>query len=708
MNVAEAIRRNDIDALRECVENGANIHEQDPVYGNTPLIYAASEGAIDAVRFIVENGRKTFGDVYDIDVRNNEGWTALWKTCAHVGGFTDAMKMEIIRYLLENGADIEACDYYMNRTPLIVALKWKCTEIAECLIGHGANVWAKQKNGTTALMTAINEGLLSLVKMLVESVPEPDRKRYVENAGAFGHTPLMNASEGGYGDIVDYLVDIGADVNTFDKDGCDAFFYATIKNHPDVISRLVSHGVNPCSDPKSGSVMLERALRSGCAEAIRCLAPVISSKEIRYADIMLYRVLSLDSIYTTAIDNNYEILNTLVIPTYIERAINDPAFAKAMVEDVEKIIDVVWSDTHHNSSQRDTQKIPHIDFATSIRKSFVNRIATELSNNSNIEVETYANNLLLWASTEGNANIVRRLIERNTHLDINIANCDKMTPLALASMNGHLEVVRLLVGAGAKIELPDRKGQTALHHSAKMGHSDVVEFLAGFSDPNIRDRFKWTPFMTASSMNHVDVMKRLVKCGASTDGERKCDIDAINGSGKTALMIAAERHNFDAVRYIFHCGADVNIENVEKQSVFHIIAGNHSIPEDIFGLVLSKISYANAHISRIIPRNSEFPADHYAKLVKILTPLYIERAVKDPAFCRNMEQDVSNILAKYSAPDRASLVKIAKEDGKNAPTKKDMALLAKIRKVLRSIDFTEPENEKRTTEIDSGMYDMEL
>ena len=54
---------------------------------------------------------------------------------------------------------------------------------------------------------------------------------------------------------------------------------------------------------------------------------------------------------------------------------------------------------------------------------------------------------------------------------------EKAPPVHLASLNGHADVVRLLVHAGAPVDKRASGGLTALHCAAGMGHTNVVRVL---------------------------------------------------------------------------------------------------------------------------------------------------------------------------------------------------------------------------------------
>jgi ankyrin repeat protein len=51
------------------------------------------------------------------------------------------------------------------------------------------------------------------------------------------------------------------------------------------------------------------------------------------------------------------------------------------------------------------------------------------------------------------------------------------TPLHLASIEGHLKIVELLLLKGAKIDARESRGKTALHLAARGGHLALVQFL---------------------------------------------------------------------------------------------------------------------------------------------------------------------------------------------------------------------------------------
>lgn len=99
---------------------------------NTPLETAASQGSIDVVRFLLQNGANVNGRQENVTSplicalsmsRNSEES----KTCD-----------EIVRLLVEYGADVNRLHRNMNLTPLDICRMWGRKEIESFLIEHGA------------------------------------------------------------------------------------------------------------------------------------------------------------------------------------------------------------------------------------------------------------------------------------------------------------------------------------------------------------------------------------------------------------------------------------------------------------------------------------------------------------------------------------------------------------------------------------------
>ncbi len=108
----------------------------------------------------------------------------------------------------------------------------------------------------------------------------------------------------------------------------------------------------------------------------------------------------------------------------------------------------------------------------------------------------YSLSLICDAAAENNLDDLTLLLDAKTDTEERIAG---ETPLMLASKNGHVDAVKLLLDRGAQInarnpETPDSKrGMTALMLAAQQGHDEVVRMLLEHgADATVKTQFGQT------------------------------------------------------------------------------------------------------------------------------------------------------------------------------------------------------------------------
>src|SRR5690349_4479256 len=145
------------------------------------------------------------------------------------------------------------------------------------------------------------------------------------------------------------------------------------------------------------------------------------------------------------------------------------------------------------------------------------------------------------AAMSGDAAAVRAALTGGE--DVNAAQGDGMTALHWAARRGDLDVVKMLLAAGANVRAKTRLGDyTPLLLASETGHAAVIDALAAAgADPKAATASGVTPLMLAAASGQVDAVTALVARGA--------DVDATEPTrGETAIMFAAANRRVDAVR----------------------------------------------------------------------------------------------------------------------------------------------------------------
>jgi ankyrin repeat protein len=156
---------------------------------------------------------------------------------------------------------------------------------------------------------------------------------------------------------------------------------------------------------------------------------------------------------------------------------------------------------------------------------------------------------LIDAVKSGSVDVVRRLAKNGA---VNAAEVDGTTALHWAVRADNLELVRVLVRAGADVKRANRYGVQPLTLAAINGNAAMLEtLLAAGADPNTALPEGETVVMTAARTGKVDALKVLLAHGANVNSQER-------SLGETALMWAAAENHAGAVRALVDAGADVN------------------------------------------------------------------------------------------------------------------------------------------------------
>jgi ankyrin repeat protein len=85
-----------------------------------------------------------------------------------------------------------------------------------------------------------------------------------------------------------------------------------------------------------------------------------------------------------------------------------------------------------------------------------------------------------------------------------------LSPLRVAAMKGHLDIVKLLLEQGAIVDASGQTGRTALHWAALKGHRDILKLLLEYdAGIDVQDELVRTPLDWALMRGHRQAAKLL-------------------------------------------------------------------------------------------------------------------------------------------------------------------------------------------------------
>lgn len=139
--------------------------EYRPMRGMTPLMCASMYGNLNIVKYLVANGA-------DVNARETGGEnTPLMFAAAHG-------KPDVTEYLISVGADVNAWNKIGENTPLMFATAHNYSEIVKLLLKNNADKKKKNKEGLDALQMAEKRrfnGIISLLKDIPDSNAHSDK-----------------------------------------------------------------------------------------------------------------------------------------------------------------------------------------------------------------------------------------------------------------------------------------------------------------------------------------------------------------------------------------------------------------------------------------------------------------------------------------------------------------------------------------------------
>ena len=597
------------EAVQKIIEQGHNVNNLNKS-GKTALFLACQSAQAESVKLLLEKGadpnildaedytglhaavyancrNETLQEIIThgvyLDAQNIDGQTALWLACSY-------RQHNSIKILLEAGSNPNIASNDKN-TSLHVAVKAGCSKSTiYAIIDHGADVNATNKENVTALMTVSEKGNKNAINVLFNAGADP------HIADADGDTCLHYAVRTfRCTEVLQAIISHGLDVNATNKGNVTALMIACEKGNKDAMNVLLNAGADPDIADIDGDACLQYAARSCKCTAV--LQAIISHG----ADVNATNKENVTALMIACETGSNDAINVLLnagADPNIADAEGDTCLHYAARNDqCTEVLQVIIS---HGIDVNTTNKKNVAALVIACHKGNTHEIQVLLNAGADPNIADADGDTCLHYAAQNIqcTEILQAIISHGA--DVNATNKENVRALMIACQKGNKNTINELLNAGADPNIADIDGDTCLHYGAQNDQcTEVLQAIISHgSDVNAVNKDNVTALMIACEKKNTDAINVLLNAGADANIVDVNDVNAIKMKNVTALMVACHKGNTDEIKILLNAGADPNIANAVGYTCLHYAAGNYQCTE-----ILQEIISHGANVNAVNKEN---------------------------------------------------------------------------------------------------------
>jgi len=491
----------------------------------TPLHMAVDRGFLEVTRILIERGAS-------INARDSRDRTPLHPTFRDISGTFDDTYFDVVRYLLDHGADVDAQADTDHSTPLHLSSHYGGFKVARLLLNRGVNINVRDKECRTPLhevladlYVSVSDHFIDAVRFLLDHGADVDAEDYKHS------TPLHVISQYGNVEAARLLLEHGARVDVRDNQDSTPLHVASQYGKDRVARLLVEHGADVHALDRNHSTPLHFALKGGNAEAARLLVE-------HGADVL-------------ALDRNHS------TPLHFASESGNAEAARLLVEH--------GADVHALNNNHSTP----LHFIS--RYSGAGVASVLLEHGAIVDARDNKGSTPLHVALQcGNPKVARLLLEHGANLHVPDKQYQTPQHLLVAMWSNtspdDVDTVRFFVERGADIDALDNSRSTLLHRASYQGNVEVSQLLLEWgANINVQNGWRQTALHLALVRmrdelddEFFDFIQLLLEHGA--------DVDALDYDNSTPLHMASQYGSLRATCLLLEHGANVRLQNNGSQT----------------------------------------------------------------------------------------------------------------------------------------------
>lgn len=441
----------------------------------------------------------------------------------------------------------------LSSSTLLQSVRVQRLHVALFLLGRdGTDINETDFSGRNPMSWASEHGFIEVVEALIECNADPDSR---DNSN---RTPLSYAAEKGNATIVRILIENGAFPDAKDSTARTPLHFACLNGHRAVAELLLSTN-RATIDAMDNSRDTPLVLAAGCGDV-----PTIELLVGKGASVGGEAMLQASAMGHVDVVRLF--LEHYVPPNWEEPGSNATSLHRAASSGHGDVVELLLRrgalpDLPDSSARRP------LHLAAARGHSAI--VGILLSENTDVHArDDHQMTPLLLASENGHDRVVSQLIDAGSNIDA--SSGDGLTSSMLASMMGHAAVVQVLIEAGANIlacATGAGKHGGPIHWAANNSHGSVVSLLLGRGiSVDARDLDGATPLIWAAGSAEPAMIALLL------DNQANPNIAA--RSGETALHRAAEYGRVAVVEALLAHVATTSPTDGDGVTPLHLAAGN--------------------------------------------------------------------------------------------------------------------------------------
>ena len=309
----------------------------------------------------------------------------------------------------------------------------------------------------------------------------------------------MAESESGDSNTVEYLLNLGAEIDAEDNAGQTPLERAVAKGNIEIGKCLIYNGANTDSKIKS----LWRAVNNGHFEFVKLLfddqyITNIDIKDHTGQTFLHYPNIEIGK-YLISKGANVEVKNNAgLTPLHYAVSYGQFEYAKMLIAEGAQIEPMT------------NKGVTPLHCAAN--KGYLEIAKFLIDKGAQIHSKTNNNGWtpLHFAMQECHLEMAKLLTDKGAQIDAKTNR--ESTPLHLIAKKGNVNMAKFLIGKGAQIEAKDNNGMKALHFACRGGFLEMTKFLVEHgAQIETRNNNNETPFFLSNRENHDQIAKYLLE-----------------------------------------------------------------------------------------------------------------------------------------------------------------------------------------------------